>query len=74
MRQLILLSILFVVTSNAKAVTEYYSLAYRNDPATSVVIGWSGDLGTVHYGLVDEGTTEPNEEFIEEASPDVHMI
>ncbi len=26
------------------------------------------------FRLVDEGTTEPNEEFIEEASPDVHMI
>ncbi len=56
MNQLLLLSFLFVFSSSSKAATEYYSLAYRNDPATSVVIGWSGDLGTVHYGLVDQGT------------------
>lgn len=36
--------------------TEYYTLAYRDDPATSLVIGWSGDIGTVHYGIADFGT------------------
>jgi len=39
-----------------KASTEFYTLSYRNDPATSIVIGWSGDIGTVHYGLADFGT------------------
>lgn len=38
------------------ASTQYYTLAYRNDPATSIAIGWSGDNGTVHYGLADFGT------------------
>ncbi|GAB5416841.1 MAG: hypothetical protein Crog4KO_17080 [Crocinitomicaceae bacterium] len=35
--------------------TEQYTLAYRNDPATSIVVGWSGDAGTIHYGLSDFG-------------------
>ena len=40
----------------ANASTDFYTLSYRNDPATTAVIGWSGDNGTVHYGTVDEGT------------------
>ena len=49
-----LFAILLVSTSFAAA--EQFSLAFRNDPATSIVIGWSGDAGTVHYGLADFGT------------------
>jgi hypothetical protein len=36
--------------------TYYYRLSYRDDPATTMVVGWSGDDGTVHYGTTDEGS------------------
>lgn len=36
--------------------TGQYTLTFRDDPASTIVIGWSGDDGTVHYGTVDEGT------------------
>ena len=36
--------------------TGQYTLTYRDDPATTMVIGWSGDEGTVYYGTSDEGT------------------
>ncbi len=45
-----------VISLKLTAATEYYTLAYRNDPATTAVIGWSGDNGTVHYGPVDHAT------------------
>lgn len=57
MKQLLLvLTFILGSTYSLLATTEFYTLAYRNDPATSVVIGWSGDIGTVHYGLADFGT------------------
>ncbi len=40
---------------NTKATTSHYTLAYRDDPATTIVIGWSGDDGTVYYGNIDYG-------------------
>ncbi|XOV68023.1 MAG: fibronectin type III domain-containing protein [Fluviicola sp.] len=54
-RKLLLFTLLWVSFSSF-ALTEQYTLAYRNDPASSAVIGWSGDNGTVHYGMVDFGT------------------
>jgi hypothetical protein len=39
--------------------TGQYTLTYRDDPATTMVIGWSGDEGTVYYGTNDEGTLTP---------------
>lgn len=45
------------------AFTEHYCLTFRDDPSTTMVIGWGGDSGTVHYGTSDEGgnyTAYPN--------------
>jgi acid phosphatase type 7 len=53
---IIVVVLLFVNLSEAVAATGQYTLAFRNDPATSIVIGWSGDVGTVYYGTTDEGT------------------
>lgn len=36
--------------------TKQYCLTLRDDPATTMVIGWGGDNGTVYYGTTDEGT------------------
>jgi len=64
MKKGIFLALLLVLlASNVQAATEYYTLAFRNDPATSVVIGWSGDPGTVHYGLVDFGNNHTSYPF-----------
>ena len=37
------------------AATKNYTLAYRDDPATTMVIGWSGDDGTVRFDTIDRG-------------------
>jgi len=37
------------------AQTEKYRLAYRDDPATSVVVGWCGSDATVYYDTIDRG-------------------
>ena len=48
---------LFTLTQIAlKAATSHYTLSYRDDPATTITIGWSGDDGIVHYGTTDNGT------------------
>ena len=40
--------------------TKYYRLSYRDDPSTTVVIGWSDDIlstgAMVYYGTTDFGT------------------
>ena len=55
MKSLILV-ITLVSTLNLWAANSQYSLSFREDPSTSIVIGWSGDDGTVHYGTTDNGT------------------
>jgi acid phosphatase type 7 len=46
---------------NLFAGTQYYRLSFRDDPSTTIVVGWS-NLGTstnaqVYYGTTDFGTT-----------------
>ena len=55
-----LLYALLMISNHLMANTRYYRLAYRDDPSTTVVIGWSND-GTstnamVYYGTMDQGT------------------
>lgn len=49
-------AILCSFQGNLKAETFQYCLSFRDDPSTSIVVGWSGAEGTVHYGTNDEGT------------------
>lgn len=45
--------------NDAQAVTDKYRLTLRDDPSTTVVIGWnqvSGSDAVVYYGPVDQGT------------------
>lgn len=51
---------LFVYVSAAIAGTKYYRLSYRDDPSTTIVVGWCDD-GTstnarIYYGTTDNGT------------------
>lgn len=39
----------------AWAGTGRYRLSYRDDPSTTMVIGWSGDNATVYYDTIDRG-------------------
>jgi len=41
---------------NLNAATSQYTLSFRDDPSNSIVVGWSGDNATVHYGTTDFGT------------------
>jgi hypothetical protein len=45
-----------IVSMQATAATNNYTLAWRDDPATTMVVGWSGDNGTLYYGTSDFGT------------------
>ena len=61
MRKSIILSIwsLFAFCTIVSANTDRYRLALRDDPATSMVIGWEQDGGSgamVYYGTTDFGT------------------
>jgi uncharacterized membrane protein len=38
------------------AATSQYTLSLRDNPSNSIVIGWSGDNGTVYYGTTDYST------------------
>lgn len=51
------LSCLFLLGTTAlKANTKNYTLSYRDDPSTTIVVGWSGDDATVYFDVVDHGT------------------
>ena len=57
--KIILAFILLFTSSLIYSKTDKYRLTLRDNPATSVVIGWnqaSGNQPVVHYGKVDEGT------------------
>lgn len=54
--KIIVLTLLFISSFILHATTGQYTLAYRDDPSTTISIGWSGDDGTVFYGTVDQGT------------------
>jgi hypothetical protein len=46
--------------SPAQAATDYFRLSWRDNPSTTMVVGWRQNGGTspvVHYGPVDYGTT-----------------
>ena len=51
--------LLFLSFSKTKATTEKYRLSLRDDPSSTIVIGWnqvSGANATVYYGTIDHGT------------------
>jgi len=55
----LLLMTLWMLTSISEAATDKYRVMWRDDPATTMVIGWnqiSGNNPVVHYGTIDHGT------------------
>ncbi len=50
----ILLSVLFV--HQAFAQPKWIRATYRDDPSTTISLGWSGSSGTLYYDTVDQGT------------------
>ncbi len=74
MRLFFFLALLFVfVQSYSK--TDKYRLTLRDNPATSIVIGWnqvSGVSPTVYYGKEDHGTSWKN--YKEKAQPDRTVV
>jgi len=54
------LSLMIMISPGLLAGTKYYRLSYRDDPSTTVVIGWSDDIIStspmVYYGTSDFGT------------------
>lgn len=56
-KHVLLTAAISILSFESMALTKNFSLAYRDDPATTMVIGWTGDNGTLHYGTTDFGTT-----------------
>ncbi|MFH1321008.1 MAG: Ig-like domain-containing protein [Bacteroidota bacterium] len=57
--KLFLLSFTLLLFNSTQAATEKYRLTYRDDPSTTITIGWVQTSGTnpvVYYGDVDHGT------------------
>lgn len=44
------------ITYSLFSATSQYTLSLRDDPSSSVVVGWSGDNGSVYFGTIDQGT------------------
>jgi acid phosphatase type 7 len=64
---LVIYTVFQLVSVQLNANTRYYRLSYRDDPSTTVVIGWS-DNGTstnamVYYGTTDLGTNAASYPF-----------
>ncbi len=47
---------LLLTGAQLNAATDGYTLSFRDDPATTMVVGWSGNDGTLYYDVVDHGT------------------
>ncbi len=60
MNKLFVFATILLASSFTFAATSQYTLTFRDDPATTVCIGWSGDPGTIYYGTTDEGTNYTN--------------
>ncbi len=58
----VLLSILIFNPVEVFSETYYYRAAYRDDPSTTISIGWSGDSGTIYYSTIDHGRIVGNYE------------
>ena len=68
-----LIAFLMALVSHVNANTDKYRLTLRDDPATSIVIGWnqvSGSDAVVYYGTTDFGTdwsSYPNSKTVDRA-------
>ena len=56
MQRILLTAFVLIFTiSTTFAENKWHRASYNNDPATTIVIGWSGDAGTLYYGTTNEG-------------------
>ena len=61
----------FLLAPRLEANTHQFTLSYRDDPSSTVVIAWSGDLGTLYYGTEDFGSNYqlyPNSKLVDRSS------
>lgn len=45
-----------IIFQEAWAQPKWLRATYRDDPATTIALGWSGSAGTLHYDVVDHGS------------------
>lgn len=63
MKKIYFLLLAFIINFNVNANTDKYRLTLRENPSTSIVIGWnqiSGSSPRVYYGTTDHGTNYAN--------------
>lgn len=62
--------LLFVILSTTTAGTRFYRASYREDPATSIVLGWcdkdSSTNAKVYYDVANKGAEYTNYAFVKE--------
>ena len=71
MNKVIIFLLTVVCFSKVYAANSQYTLAFRDDPSTSVVVGWSGDFGVLYYGTSDLGTdfaSYPNSKVVDRSA------
>lgn len=56
MKHLLLLVFFTILIQDIWAQPKWVRATYRDDPSTTIDIGWSGTTGTLYYGTVDQGT------------------
>lgn len=56
MKKLLLTAMLALYMLSVQAELQFFRATWKDDPATSFVVGWTGDEATLHYGKVDNGT------------------
>jgi len=55
-KQFTLLVLVLLFAQEAFAQPKWVRATYRDDPSTTISLGWSGITGTVHYDTIDNGT------------------
>ncbi|MCP4438180.1 MAG: T9SS type A sorting domain-containing protein [Aureispira sp.] len=56
MHKYLVLPLFLILTTLSYAQPEKFRLTYRDDPSTSMVVGWSGLSGILYYDTIDNGT------------------
>lgn len=51
----ILVGMGLLASLDSQALTEKYRLSYRDDPSTTIVVGWSGHNAVVYFDTIDHG-------------------
>ena len=56
MKRILFTCVILLFTLSAFSQMQFFRATWKDDPATSFVVGWTGDEAVIHYGKTDQGT------------------